>query len=243
MRAPLLTARVAGLAGIVFVVAVAAPGFATGSPPDPGDPAAKWLAYYQDHHSALVLVQLLGLIGTFFAFFYFAKLITVLRRSEGETAPLTVAAVIAIATVATLGAVGSVLAGAAAFRLGGSEHVDAVTLQAVVDASSIAFAFLGLPLAAFFTAAGLLMRASSRLPAWLGVAYLVGAVPEAAGSLTVLSSTGQFSPNGAFGLVFGLLPLGLLTLATSIMMVTRPVAFGDDAPAPSQAAPAAAAAG
>lgn len=169
MEKKFLPARAAGIAGIIFVVAAAVPGFASGSPPDPSDPAAKFLSYYHDNRSALITAALLGMIGTFFAFFFFAKLISALRRADGETGALTLVAVVSIAVVATMAAIGGILSATAAFRLGGAEHIDAVTLVAFNDAASITFALLGVPLAAFFASQGLLMMGTRLLPAWLAV--------------------------------------------------------------------------
>ena len=243
MGARFLTARVAGIAGILFVVATAAPGFATGSPPDPGDPASKFLSFVADNRSALILAQVLAMVGSFFAFFFFAKLISVLRRVGGDGNPLTMVGLISIAVVATLAALSGVFQVAAAFRVARGEHIDAITVQAFVDASSICGAFLGLPFAAFFTSQGLLMRAS-RAPAWLGIAWIVAGALEAVGTFTVLSTTGGFSPQGAAGLIVGLLPFGLVTLATSITMLVRPGAFDEEeAVAARPLTPAAAGAG
>ena len=229
-----LTARVAGIAGIVFFVATAIPGFATGGPPDPSDPAAKWLAYFTDHHTGIVTADLIGVLGSFFAIFFFAKLITTLRSAEGEGGPLSVAAIIAITIVAVMATVGAVLSVTAAFRLGTSEHVDAVTLVALSDASAITFTFLGMPLAAFFAAEGIVARSTGRLPAWLGIVYLVAAVLEIVGTLAVLSTTGFFSPQGPAGLVLGLLPLAVVVIGTSIVMLVKPERF--DGPAAATAA-------
>jgi hypothetical protein len=236
-----LTARVAGICGILFFVGVAVPGFATGGPPDPSDPAAKWLAYYTDHHSGLVATPLFAMFGTFFAFFFFAKLISTLREAEPAPRPLTMVAIISVSVTAAMAAVGGILAAAAAFRLGTSEHVDAVTLLALNDASAITLTLLGVPVAAFFAAEGVLIRSSGRLPAWLGVVYLVAALLELVGPFSLLSTTGAFSPNGIAGLFFGLLPLAVVIISTSIVMLARPLSFDEpdsETPAAGAAAPA-----
>lgn len=243
MEKKFLPARAAGIAGIIFVVAAAVPGFASGSPPDPSDPAAKFLSYYHDNRSALITAALLGMIGTFFAFFFFAKLISALRRADGETGALTLVAVVSIAVVATMAAIGGILSATAAFRLGGAEHIDAVTLVAFNDAASITFALLGVPLAAFFASQGLLMMGTRLLPAWLAVLTLVMAALEFVGSFTVLSTTGFFSPGGPAGLFLGLLPLAIVVLSTSIVMLVRPAPFDGVASAAGTAGAVPAAAG
>ena len=244
MGARFLTARIAGIAGIVFVVATAVPGFAAGSPPDPGDPASKFLSYASSNRSALIVAQALAMVGTFFGIFFFAKLISAMRRIGGAGNPLTLAGMISIAVVATLASVGGVLQVVAAFRLNAGEHLDAITVQALSDASALSFAFIGMPFAAFFVSQGLLVRAS-RAPGWLGIMWLVAGALEAVASFTILSSTGFFSPEGAAGLFLGLLPFGLTVLATSITMLVRPGAFDDEeeAVARTMAAPAPAGAG
>ena len=244
MGARFLTARVAGIAGVLFVVATAFPGFAAGSPPDPGDPASKFLSYLSSNRSAIIVAQVLAMVGTFFGIFFFGKVISALRRVGGSGNPLTIAGIIAIAIVATLASIGGALEVVAAFRLNAGEHVDAVTVQALSDASAICFAFIGMPFAALFVSQGLLLRAS-RAPSWLGIVWILAGALEAVGAFTVLNSTGGFSPEGAAGLFLGLLPFGLTTLATSITMIVRPGAFDDEekAVAGSVAAPAPAGAG
>ena len=222
-----LTARVAGIAGILFVVAAAVPGFASGSPPDPSDPASKFLSYTSDNRSALILAQVLAMVGTFFAFFFFAKIVSAMRRVGGSGNPLTLAGIISIAVVATLASVGGVLQVVAAYRLARGEHVDALTVQALSDASATCFAFIGMPFAAFFISQGVLLRASSA-PRWLGVVWPIAGLLEAVGTFTVLGTGSFFSPMGGAGLIFGLLPFGLTTLATSITMLVRPAAFEEE---------------
>jgi hypothetical protein len=225
MGSRFLTARIAGIAGIIFVIATAVPGFASGQPPDGGDPAAKFLAYYQDNRSGLIAAALLGAFGTIFAIFFFAKVITTMRRAEGGTGTLSVAAILSITMVATMATIGGVLSVATAFRVGSAEHADALTIVTLNDASSITFTFLGVPLAAFFVAEGLLIMGTRQLPAWLGILTLVAAALEALGALAVLGKSGFFSPSGAAGLLFGLLPLAVFVVATSIVMLSRPARF------------------
>jgi hypothetical protein len=236
MGSKFLPARTAGIAGILFFVGVAIPGFVSGGPPDGSDPAAKFLTYYQSNRSALIVSDFLATVATFFALFFFAKLITTLRRAEGEPGTLSVAAIIAISMVATMATIGGVISAATAFRVGGAEHIDAVTLVALNDASNIVFVLLGIPLAAFFVAQGYLIIATKQLPQWLGILMLVAATLEALGSLAILSTSGFFSPNGASGFVLSLLPLGVVVIATSIVMLARPARFdgavATTAPAP-----------
>ena len=227
MGARFLTARVAGIAGILFVVATAIPGFASGSPPAPDDPASKFLSYASSNRSALIIAQALAMVGTFFAFFYFAKIVSAMRRVGGDGNPLTIVGIISIAAVATLAAVGGALQVLVAFRLNTGEHLDAVTVQALTDGSAICFALLGMPFAAFYASQGILMR-GSRAPQWLSTVWLAAAALLAVSTFTILSSTGGFSPEGAAGLLLGLLPFGLSTLITSIVMLVRPGAFDEE---------------
>src|SRR5437762_2377401 len=62
--------RIAGLAGVVFVVMILITVFSTGSMPMVDDPVSKIRAYFVDHRSALLVSQLLGMLATPFALWF-----------------------------------------------------------------------------------------------------------------------------------------------------------------------------
>ena len=134
---------------------------------------------------------------------------------------LIVAALAALILTGALAATGGIFTITAAFRVGGSQHADAETIRLLADGSAIAFTVLGPTIAAFLVATGLMMSKARHFPAWLAWVAWVGAALELVGSASVFSTSGAFSPEGALGLVFGLLPFAVFVLATSIVMVTR----------------------
>lgn len=215
--------RVGGIAGIFFVVLVAVPGFATSQPPDATDPASKFLAYYQDHRSALIASAFLGTAGIFFAAFYLGGLMVAFRRLGGAPA-LIVAAITGLIITGSVATAGALFTTTAAYRVNGAQHVDAETVRALADASAISFTLIGLPIAAFFAACGLIMVKARFFPAWLAAVAGIAAAAEVVGSAGVFATSGAFAPGGVLGLILGLLPFTLFVLATSIIMITR----GDD---------------
>ena len=216
--------RLAGIAGIIFILLVAIPGFASGAPPDPSDPSSKFLSYYQDHRSALIAATFLGVVADFFVVFFLGGLLMALRRLGGSPM-LIVAALTALILTGAVATIGGLLSATAAFRVGGSQHVDAETIRLLSDGSAIAFTLLGPTIAGFLVATGVMMAKVRLFPAWLAWIAWVGAVLELIGSVGVFNTTGAFSPEGALGLVFGLLPFAVFVLATSIVMVTRGAAM------------------
>jgi hypothetical protein len=167
--------RLAGVAGIIFIVLVAVPGFATGQPPDPSDPSAKFLSYYQDHRGAIMAATFFGAVADFFVVFFLGGLLMALRRLGGS-GMLIVTALAALIITGALAAAGGLLMATAAFRVGEAQHIDAETLRALIDGSNIAFILLGPPIAAFFVATGAMMAKARFFPTWLAWVGWVGAL-------------------------------------------------------------------
>lgn len=212
--------RVGGIAGIFFIVLVAVPGFATGQPPDAADPASKFLAYYQDHRSALIGAAFLGTAAIFFAAFYLGGLVVAFRRVGGAPA-LIVAAITGLIIAGGVATAGALVTTTAAYRVNGAQHVDAETVRALADAGAIAFLLIGLPLAAFLAASGLIMANARFFPTWLAAFAGIAAAAEVVQSAGVFATSGAFAPGGVLGLVLGLLPFTLFVLASSIILMAR----------------------
>src|SRR5258708_30352806 len=88
MTARFASARTTGLIGIVFVLMVAVPGFAAGSPPDPDAPAAKFLTYYQSNRSAILAGSFIPTGGLMLGIFFIGGLVSPLRPAEATPTPL-----------------------------------------------------------------------------------------------------------------------------------------------------------
>lgn len=221
MTARWTSAKTTGLIGIVFVLMVAIPGFAAGSPPDPDAPATKFLTYYQTNRSAVLAGTFIPTAGLILGIFFLGGLVSALRRHEATPTPLPIVSLVGFVFTGVLATVGGIVAAAAAFRLSGAQHIDAETLRFASDLSNMCFALIGFPIAAFFLATGLVMRASSAFPAWLAVLAWVAAILEIVGTFGVFATSGAFAPGGALGLLLGLAPFVVFVLATSIFMVVR----------------------
>jgi hypothetical protein len=221
MTARFASARTTGLIGIVFVLMVAVPGFLAGQPPDPDAPASKFLTYYQSNRSALLAGQFIPTGGLMLGIFFIGGLVSALRRAEATPTPLPIVSLVGFVFTGVLATVGGLVSAAAAFRMGGTQHIDAETLRFASDVSSFFFTLIGFPIAAFFVATGLVMRVSSAFPAWLAVLAWVAAILEVVGTFGVFATSGAFAPGGALGLLLGLAPFVVFVLATSIVMIVR----------------------
>ncbi|TMC46941.1 MAG: hypothetical protein E6J20_20450, partial [Chloroflexi bacterium] len=103
-----MTTRLAGIAGILFVILIAVPGFASGAPPDTADGPAKFLAYVMHNRSALIVSGFLGAAADFFVVFFLGGLYVALRRL-GASPVMLVASVIAIVLTGALASAGGAI--------------------------------------------------------------------------------------------------------------------------------------
>ena len=219
-----LSTRSAGIAGVIFVILIAVPGFASGAPPSTDDPAAKFATYIASNRSGLIFASIAGAAADFFVVFFLGGLYTALRRL-GASAGLLIASLIAILLTGASAAAGGVIQAATAFRFNGPQHVDASIAQLAVDISAMAFVLAGFTLAAFLLVTAAMMSTAGRFPRWLAWVGFIGAPLEVIGVLTAVGTSGFFGLEGPAGLVFGLLPFGIFMLSTSIVMIVRGAAI------------------
>jgi len=221
MTARFASARTTGLIGIVFVLMVAIPGFLAGQPPDPDAPASKFLSFYQSNRSALLAGAFVPTGGVVLGIFFISGLVSLLRRAETTPTPLPIVTFTGFVFTGVLATLGGVVTAAAAFRMGGAQHIDAETLRFASDFSNMSFTLIGFPGAAFFLATGLVMRASTAFPGWLAVLAWVCAILAVVGTFGIFATSGAFAPGGALGLLLGLAPFVVFVLATCVFMVVR----------------------
>lgn len=223
-----VSTRWAGIAGIIFVLLIAVPGFASGAPPDTADPAAKFLSYFQTNRSGILVATFFGGLANIPVVFFVGGLLVALRRL-GAAPALLIAALTGLILTGGLASVGGLLNAAAAFRLDGAQHVDAESIRMLSDASALAFTLLSFTTAAFLLPLALMLASVRRFPTWLAWVAGVGAILELAVAPSMFRNSGGYALNGAVGLL-GLIGIAVPMLATAIVMVIRGQAI-DAAPA------------
>jgi hypothetical protein len=207
--------RLAAATGGAFVVLFIAAFFSvTASPPDHGDPSAKFVAYYTDHHTGgkissilfgLALVALLWFLGS----------VARALRDAGEPRLAAVAHGSGVATVSVAAVIGAVQA--SLYYAVASDAPGAV--KAFWDVLIVLETLIGFPVAALVGAVSVAAWRSRLFPVWFaalgGVAALVALVGGGA-----LKAKGFYSPEGAYGLI-SLIVFLAWTLVTSVLLVMR----------------------
>src|SRR4029077_8370795 len=118
-------------------------------------PATKFLTYYQSNRSALLAGAFIPTGGVVLGIFFIAGLVSLLRRAEAAPTPLPIVSLVGFIFTGVIATLGAIVSAAAAFRMGGTQHIDAETLRFASDFSNMSFTLIGFPIAAFFLATGL----------------------------------------------------------------------------------------
>jgi len=205
--------KLAGAAGILFVAATLVSAFIVSPPPSPDESAAKFLAYYSDHRTVLLVQMLIGLLANIPAFLFVAGLWNLLRRDEAEGGILATAAAVAFIVGGAVITVATGWTGALGY-LGDGNGLDegsarTLSLLGTIGCSSGIFA-------AFATteaASGYILLKGSTVPKWLGWIGLAAAVLAVVATFSVAKS-GAFAPFGFFTFA------GFLSLSAYVVLVS-----------------------
>lgn len=185
--------KLAGAAGILFIIMTLVSAFIVSPPPSADESPAKFLEYFNDNRSVLLVQMLIGLFAVLPAILFISGVRNLLLSEEAEGGILTLSAVIgfilagAVVLVATgwLGALGYLGDG------NGLDESSARTLSllgTVICNSAIFVAF-----ATFEGASGYLLLNGVRLPKWLGWVGLAAGVLGVIGVFSV-AKDGPFAP-------------------------------------------------
>jgi hypothetical protein len=210
--------KLAGAAGIFFIVLTLASGFIVSPPPTPNESATKFLEYYSDHRNALLLQGIVSLLANIPAFIFVGGLWNLLRREEGESGVLAPGAVFAFVTT---GAVTSVIAGlymGLAFSADGNglDESSARTLGLLVILVNPAIFSIMSPAAAL---SGYVLWRGSKMPNWVGWLGLLTGLVLLVATFSV-ANAGTFQPYGIFSFL-GFLLLSAYGISLGVLMWMR----------------------
>jgi hypothetical protein len=190
--------RVAGIAGLVFVVALLV-SFLALTPsgmPKVNDAPLKWASWVADHRSRLQVANYVAGIGFVGLLFFTAALSNVFARIEGPLRGPSTLIVVGGATAVAVGAFGGTMSAVLDFRT--TPASDLGVVRALVDAERLAFTLISFPAAVLLAGGGISTLRSGVLPRWSGWLALVAAVLSLAGG-GVQAAHGTFSEKGVFG--------------------------------------------
>lgn len=203
--------RVAGAAGIIFVVLLLIGVVGGGSMPAVDDPVDKIRAYYLDHRGSILFTNTVGLLGIPFVL-WFAVVLRDLFRGDRLTEALGTASLAGLLVTAPMAMVGGALQAAPVFVSGAAKNFGDDSLRIMFIGQSLVFPATAAGITVFVLAAGLAVRRTSALPSytmWLAFLAVLGNV------ITMLSTLSS----GASGLGFlGVGTFALFILVTGITM-------------------------
>jgi hypothetical protein len=185
--------KLAGAAGIAFIILTLVSAFIVSPPPSADESPAKFLEYFNDNRSVLLVQMIIGLFAVMPAILFLSGVRNLLLSEEAEGGILTLSAVIgfilagAVVLVATgwLGALGYLGDG------NGLDESSARTLSLLGTLVCNSAIFVGF--ATFEGASGYLLLKGTKLPTWLGWVGLAAGILGIVGIFSV-AQDGPFAP-------------------------------------------------
>jgi hypothetical protein len=217
--------RIGAGAGILFVVLGVIAQFLPGKPPNQnasGQTLATWVA---DHHDRLMASLVLWSIASIFGLVFIATIRARLAEAEGGHSELATAAVVGGLFAFTLTWMGGVLNAMITFRQ--NLGLPASTVRAIWDAGSISAVLGGVGGAVLTGCVAAVVLTTGFLPRWVGWFAGIVTLGQVASLFTVLRSSGNLAPGGAFDVV--------VFLATLVLLLAVAVEFMVHAEAPATA--------
>jgi hypothetical protein len=188
--------RLAGAAGLLFVLATLVSLFIVSPPPGADQPAAKFLTYYSDHRTVLMVQAIIGVLANIPALLFAGGLWSLLKRDEGEGAVLGTAAVFAlIAAGAIIALMTSWPAGLA--YLADGNGLDETSARTLTILSSLFSVGIFPMIASVNVFSGWRFLQGTTIPKWIGWVGLIAAILAVVGIFTFAKS-GAFAPFGFF---------------------------------------------
>lgn len=205
--------KLAGIAGIAFVVIAIVAFVLPGAPPKIEDPNSEILTYLEDNRAAILVAQWLTFVSVLPAVLFFGYLITRLRTAEGDPPARTIAT---LATVITVGVLADAVA--ALFATGAFEAKHGLgeeNARLLWDVSALATNAQLSALGGFGLFSGWIIVAKGGLPRWSGWIGLAAGVLGLLGS-ACLAADGAFAPFAPLAVFPGFAGFLIYSLALSI---------------------------
>lgn len=201
------------LAGLAFFITSVAPKM-----PPVDAPAAQAATFYAQHGSLITTNNFLFMLQTPFLLLFLAGLYGVLRRVEGGSGTLAVAALASGVAMGVILAMGWLISG---LGVGiATNRGDAATIKALDGLSPLSLALSTLPRALLLAATSLVLLRSQLVPRWIGGAGFVLVFVSLVGATTLVA--GAMFPVLALGSL--LFELWTLALSVALLRHTRAVA-------------------
>jgi hypothetical protein len=214
--------KVAGIAAIVFVVALVVSIYALtpSDMPKPNDSPAKWASSISRYRDRLEVSNYIGGVAIVALLFFSSALSNFFARIEGPLrGPSTLIIAGGVAMAAT-GLAGETIVAVLYYRTGRGSDLGVVRM--LVDGSTLAFTLIGFPIAVLFAGAGISILRNGGLPRWLGWFGLLVALLNLARA-GALATHGTFGNRGFFSGVgyVGFLALLGWSLVAGVLLLAR----------------------
>ncbi len=208
--------RLAGLAGIVFVVVSLVATFIIPPPPSADDSPQKFLDWFSDHRNLQLTAMVMNLLSVIPALVFAAGFWRILRRIDGDEGVLALAAIFGFILTGAMATLGAAWFGGLAF-LSDGHGLEAQSAHDLSIIGGIFYQATYAPLLVMTGLSGYLFAMKGTLPRWVGWIGLAAALLELIG-LFAFADSGAFSPFGPFALL-GFLGFTVYVLIVSIFML------------------------
>lgn len=212
--------KLAGAAGIVFIVATLVSGFIVSPPPSPDESNAKFVEYFNDHRTVLLVQMIIAVLADIPAFLFIAGFWQLLRREEVAGGILATTAIVSFLVGGAVITVSSGWLGGMGY-LGDGNGLDEGSARILsLLGTMVCFSGIFAAFAAAQAASGLLLLKGAILPRWLGWIGLIAALLSLVAVFSVAKS-GVFAPFGFFSFA-AFLSFSAYVALVSVFMWLRP---------------------
>ena len=226
--------RMAGIAGLVFVVGIFVAGVMAPLPPGVDEDASEFLEYYTDERSMLLAQAILNVAIILPALLFIGGLWTLFRAREGNV--LGLAAVFGFVMGGAIATLCGAAFGALAW-LGDGHGLQEDTAKELTLLAMVVNQGALVPIGAIGLASGWLILRERMLPVWVGWLGLLTGIATVAGVFGV-AGDGAFAPFGP--VVFaGFIASTLYSVVVAIFMIRETAPSTATAPRSAMAAPGA----
>jgi hypothetical protein len=212
--------KLAGAAGIVFIVATLVSAFIVSPPPMADESNAKFVEYFNDHRTVLLVQMIIAVLADIPAFLFIAGFWQLLRSEESAGGILATTSIISYVVGGAVITVASGWLGGMGYLGDGNGLEEGSARMLSVLGTMVCFSGIFAAFAAAQAASGILLLKGTILPRWLGWIGLLAAVISLVALFSVAKS-GAFAPFG-FVSFAGLLSFSLYVLLVSVFMWLRP---------------------